>query len=44
MLDNTLLFALFSYGVAIVIALLVGGIVSLIHWVVKPKGKKAAGG
>lgn len=40
MTDNPLLFALFTYGVTAVVAMLVAGAVFLLHWVIKKGGEK----
>ena len=42
MFDNPILFALMAYGLTIVIAMMVGGIITLIGWVIKLRGKEAA--
>ena len=42
MVDNPVLFALITYGLTLVIALMVAGIIKLIGWAVRPRGKKAA--
>jgi len=39
--DNPVLFALMTYGLTIIIAFMVGGIITLIGWVIKSRGKKA---
>ncbi|MFC2033272.1 hypothetical protein ACFLUB_01960 [Chloroflexota bacterium] len=42
MFDNPIIFALITYGLALVIALMVAGIITLIHWAVKSKGGETA--
>ena len=39
--DNPVLFALMAYGLTLIIALMVAGMIAVIGWAVKPKGKKA---
>ncbi len=40
--DNPVIFALITYGLTIIIALLVAGLISIIGWAVKAGDKKAA--
>ena len=42
MFDNPIIFALITYGLALVIALMVAGIITLIHWAVKSRGGETA--
>ena len=42
MFDNPVIFALITYGLALVIALMVAGMIKLIHWAVKSRGGEAA--
>ena len=42
MFDNHIVFALITYALAAVIALMVGGIITLIHWVIKSRGGEPA--
>ncbi len=42
MYDSPVIFALITYGLTIVIALVVAGIIMLIGWAVKSRGQKAA--
>ena len=39
--DNPVLFALMAYGLTLIIALMVAGMIAIIGWAVKPKGAKA---
>ena len=43
MFDNPVLFALMTYGLTFIIALMVGGLITLIGWVIKSRGAKATG-
>ncbi len=42
MFDNAVVFALITYGLAFVIAMMVAGMIKLIHWAVRSKGEAAA--
>jgi len=42
MFDNPVIFALITYGLALVIALMVAGIITIIHWAVKSRGGETA--
>ncbi len=44
MFGNPVIFALITYGLTLVIALMVGGIITLIGWAVKSRGEKGAEG